>query len=168
LGVGAALGAGAQPKLGTGVELRLAADWRSGFGVTASGRWWWPTLETKESLHNAGVEISRWAIEGSGCWGLQEGYWTPRGCVGLEGGRLLASGVGGDPVKDRHRSWVAPLARVELGRGLGQGWLASFGVEGAVALRRPVFGLTVDGREVEVWTPSPLSLRGSLSLARRW
>jgi len=69
---------------------------------------------------------------------------------------------------ERQRSWLAPLARLELEQGVGQDWSWTAGVEAAVSVKRFAYGILVEGQEEEVWTPSWLSVRGLLAVARRW
>jgi hypothetical protein len=119
------------PALGVGVSLGVrAAGWAMlGFGVLL------PAQDT--GVGNGGrVEFSLFAAGARGCYALAEGLLRPSACVGVELGRLGATGAGLTPAASYADWWLASAAGAELSGDLVGGWYWAARGEAVVPLLR--------------------------------
>jgi hypothetical protein len=152
------------PGVGVGVGARARLE-RARFGVSLRADYWLPRSKAVGD-GAAGIELGAWGVGLRACGVPLSGRVALALCGGGSVGDMY--GAGNDLLtnpRTRHRRWSALEAELELSVLTLSNLATCLGVTVGKTLERPQFGVSEDGRPVEVFKPSAWSVVGFVGLS---
>jgi hypothetical protein len=143
-------GNGALPGVGSGLGARIAAG-SARFRLAARGLYWFDRFQPIAGASGTGVALSSWAVGVRACGLPVLGSISLWACVGPDAGRLKGTGQALAPSRSADERWSAVTADLSLVYTASSGLMTHLGFELGKALEIPRFGISQDGREVEVF-----------------
>jgi len=156
------VGNSALPGVGVGVSARVRVA-RKHFGLTLQGDYWLPRFQSvaDAGTNGAGVYLDAWDVGLKACGAPLLGNLTLSLCVGPTLGQVRGSGnqLLTNPTTDYQR-WSAFSAEVNLITATSSFVSTWLGIEVGKSLLTPKFGISEDGRAVQVFAASGWSVSG--------
>jgi hypothetical protein len=147
--------------LGLGARARVV---RSRFGLALQADYWLPRTRSIGGTE-ASVQLGAWDVGLKACGVPIAGHVALSLCAGGVLGDMYGSGNERlSKPRTSHRRWSALEAELDLMVLASSGVATWLGVEGGKTLEAPNFGISMDGQEVEVFTPSGWIVSGFVGL----
>jgi hypothetical protein len=153
---------GTLPSVGPGVGLELGLR-REHFQASLLGRYGLPRAVAVPGSLNAEIELSMGSLGLRGCGLPWLGDLRFELCAGADIGRLSGTGHGLDHSRTRHARFSQLSAGLRAAYG-AQAVAPLVGVEGAWALERPPFGVTVEETPIQIFRPAFASFSAQIGL----
>jgi hypothetical protein len=150
---------GIVPSGGSGVGIEAGAE-RGPYRFSVGLRHWFAATEPVPGFTGASVRVDATNIGVRACVAPAEGRWSLGVCAGPDFGQMSGEGDGVDLPRPRQDVWSAALAGLTARYEVGSWALLVAGAEGGVNLKRPEFGVVVDGTDRRVYQPPAWSGRG--------
>jgi hypothetical protein len=149
IGIGVA-GNGVLPGVGVGMGARAAAG-RERWRVAIRGAYWLERFEPLPGSSGSGLALSTWSIGLRACGLPVVGRISLWVCLGPDAGPLRAEGRELENARSAEERWTAMIGELNLVHTSSSGLISQLGLEVGKALEMPRFGVSQDGREVEVF-----------------
>jgi hypothetical protein len=145
------VGSSVLPGAGAGVGL-FGALGLGRFRLAARGNFWFPRFQGVAGVSGPGIDLGAWGVGLKACGLPLAGEVTLAACFGPELGDMY--GTGNTQLTNPstvHNRWSAVSAELALAIKSSSGLTTLFGLELGKTLEAPIYGVRVDGQDVEVF-----------------
>jgi len=157
-------GSSVLPGAGVGTAVHAAVG-PERFRLAAQGAYWLSRFRAIRSGSDAGVELGTWSVALKGCGLPLAGRLALALCAGPVVGDMYGSGTGGlSNARTLHDHWSALATEVSLSLASSAGVTTLVGLELQKTLEAPRFGVTLDGRETQVFEANAWVVNGFVGL----